>query len=159
MFRTVEWARFRAQSVWSPSNEWSGVAAVPTSGVAENVLDALLPDDAHDAQPLRTSPNGASLIHRRRRRRRRADSCLPVVRRGSHAAVRRGDGVDALTGNRRLLTGDTVPTLGSGGVSLFAMQFAKLFGATVIATTSTEEKSCWAEGARRRYGDQLPAHP
>jgi NADPH:quinone reductase-like Zn-dependent oxidoreductase len=34
----------------------------------------------------------------------------------------------------------TVLTLGSGGVSLFALQFAKLFGARVIATTSSKEK-------------------
>jgi NADPH:quinone reductase-like Zn-dependent oxidoreductase len=33
-----------------------------------------------------------------------------------------------------------VLTLGSGGVSLFALQFAKLFGARVIATTSSKEK-------------------
>ena len=32
-------------------------------------------------------------------------------------------------------------TLGSGGVSLFALQFAKLFGAYVVATTSTDEKA------------------
>jgi NADPH:quinone reductase-like Zn-dependent oxidoreductase len=34
-----------------------------------------------------------------------------------------------------------VLTLGSGGVSLFALQFAKIFGARVIATTSSEEKA------------------
>jgi NADPH:quinone reductase-like Zn-dependent oxidoreductase len=48
---------------------------------------------------------------------------------------------NALTGTRPLRAGDTVLTLGSGGVSLFALQFAKLFGARVIATTSTEEKA------------------
>ncbi len=47
---------------------------------------------------------------------------------------------NALTGGRTLQAGDTVLTLGSGGVSLFALQFAKLFGARVIATTSSEEK-------------------
>lgn len=36
--------------------------------------------------------------------------------------------------------GDTVLTLGTGGVSLFALQFAKLAGARVIATSSSEEK-------------------
>jgi len=34
-----------------------------------------------------------------------------------------------------------VLTRGSGGVSLFALQFAKLFGAFVIATTSSSEKA------------------
>ncbi len=36
--------------------------------------------------------------------------------------------------------GDTVLTLGSGGVSLFALQFAKAAGAYVIATSSSEDK-------------------
>jgi len=39
-----------------------------------------------------------------------------------------------------LKPGDTVLTLGSGGVSLFALQFAKLAGARVIATSSDDEK-------------------
>ncbi len=37
--------------------------------------------------------------------------------------------------------GERVVTLGTGGVSLFALQFAKLAGATVIATTSSAEKA------------------
>jgi NADPH:quinone reductase-like Zn-dependent oxidoreductase len=49
---------------------------------------------------------------------------------------------NALTGAARpLQTGDTVLTLGSGGVSLFALQIAKAAGARVIATTSSDEKS------------------
>jgi NADPH:quinone reductase-like Zn-dependent oxidoreductase len=48
---------------------------------------------------------------------------------------------NALTGSRPLQAGDTVLTLGSGGVSLFALQIAKLFGARVIVTTSSEEKA------------------
>ena len=36
--------------------------------------------------------------------------------------------------------GDTVPTLGTGGLSLFALQFAKAAGARVIAASSSEEK-------------------
>jgi NADPH:quinone reductase-like Zn-dependent oxidoreductase len=48
---------------------------------------------------------------------------------------------NALTGARRLQAGDTILTLGSGGVSLFALQFAKAFGARVIATTSSDEKA------------------
>src|SRR5262249_48799703 len=47
---------------------------------------------------------------------------------------------NALTGARKLQAGDTVLTLGSGGVSLFALQFGKLFGARVIVTTSSEDK-------------------
>jgi NADPH:quinone reductase-like Zn-dependent oxidoreductase len=47
----------------------------------------------------------------------------------------------ALTGHRRVTAGDAVLTLGSGGVSVFALQFARLLGARVIATTSTEAKA------------------
>jgi NADPH:quinone reductase-like Zn-dependent oxidoreductase len=36
--------------------------------------------------------------------------------------------------------GETVLTLGTGGVSIFALQFAKLAGARVIATSSSDEK-------------------
>src|SRR5262245_26431015 len=48
---------------------------------------------------------------------------------------------NALTGGRRLQAGDTALTLGSGGVSLFALQLAKVMGARVIATTSSDEKA------------------
>src|SRR6266404_4796399 len=47
----------------------------------------------------------------------------------------------ALTGHRRVTAGDTVLTQGSGGVSVFALQLARVLGARVIATTSTEEKA------------------
>ena len=47
----------------------------------------------------------------------------------------------APTGHRRVTAGDTVLTLGSGGVSVFALQFARVLGARVIATTSTAEKA------------------
>jgi NADPH:quinone reductase-like Zn-dependent oxidoreductase len=47
----------------------------------------------------------------------------------------------AVTGASPVIAGNTVLVLGSGGVSIFALQFAKLFGARVIATTSTAEKA------------------
>jgi NADPH:quinone reductase-like Zn-dependent oxidoreductase len=40
-----------------------------------------------------------------------------------------------------LKPGDVVLTQGTGGVSMFAVQFAAAAGATVIATTSSEEKA------------------
>lgn len=46
-----------------------------------------------------------------------------------------------LTDQRPLMPGDTVLTLGSGGVSVFAIQLARLFGARVIATTSSDAKA------------------
>jgi NADPH:quinone reductase-like Zn-dependent oxidoreductase len=45
-----------------------------------------------------------------------------------------------LTGGRGLKPGETVLTLGTGGVSLFALQFAKHIGARVIATTGQQRK-------------------
>ncbi|KAL2172248.1 hypothetical protein VTG60DRAFT_6626 [Thermothelomyces hinnuleus] len=48
---------------------------------------------------------------------------------------------NALYGLRRLQKGETVLVQGTGGVSLFALQFAKAAGATVIATTSSAEKA------------------
>src|SRR5947208_288926 len=47
-----------------------------------------------------------------------------------HALITEGD----------VKPGDTVLTLGSGGVSLFALQFATIAGARVIATSSSDEK-------------------
>jgi NADPH:quinone reductase-like Zn-dependent oxidoreductase len=47
----------------------------------------------------------------------------------------------ALTDGRPPVPGDTLLTLGSGGVSLFALQFAKLYGLRVIATTSSDQKA------------------
>ena len=46
----------------------------------------------------------------------------------------------ALITEGELKPGDTVVTLGSGGVSLFSLQFAKLAGARVISTSSSDEK-------------------
>jgi NADPH:quinone reductase-like Zn-dependent oxidoreductase len=40
----------------------------------------------------------------------------------------------------RLKAGETVLTLGTGGVSVFAVQFARMHGARVIATSSSDEK-------------------
>ncbi len=40
----------------------------------------------------------------------------------------------------RIQAGDTILTLGTGGVSLFALQFAKLHGANVIITSSSDDK-------------------
>lgn len=47
---------------------------------------------------------------------------------------------NALYGLKPVKKGDYVLVQGTGGVSLFALQFAKAAGATVIATSSTAEK-------------------
>lgn len=50
-------------------------------------------------------------------------------------------GVTAWSAVKDLQPGQTVVTLGAGGVSLFAIQFAKAMGARVIATTSSSAKA------------------
>jgi NADPH:quinone reductase-like Zn-dependent oxidoreductase len=46
----------------------------------------------------------------------------------------------ALVNDGPLKAGETVLTLGTGGVSIFALQFAKMMGAWTIVTSSSDEK-------------------
>ena len=46
----------------------------------------------------------------------------------------------ALVPHGPLMAGETVLVQGTGGVSIFALQFAKMMGAKVIATSSSDEK-------------------
>lgn len=46
----------------------------------------------------------------------------------------------ALVVDGGLKAGDVVLVLGTGGVSIFALQYAKMMGATVVATSSSDEK-------------------
>jgi len=55
--------------------------------------------------------------------------------------------------------GDVVVTLGTGGVSLFAMQLAKARGATVIATTSSNAKVDTARKAGADHVINYREHP
>ena len=47
---------------------------------------------------------------------------------------------NALSVSGKLTAGETVLTQGTGGVSIFAVQFARVFGAKIIATSSSDEK-------------------
>jgi NADPH:quinone reductase-like Zn-dependent oxidoreductase len=47
---------------------------------------------------------------------------------------------NALVADGKISAGDTILTLGTGGVSIFALQFARLNGARVIITSSSDEK-------------------
>jgi NADPH:quinone reductase-like Zn-dependent oxidoreductase len=58
----------------------------------------------------------------------------------------------ALIENGSLKPGETVLLLGTGGVSIFALQFAKLSGARVIITSSRDEK---LERARQLGADEI----
>ena len=77
---------------------------------------------------------------------------------------------------RKLMPGDWVLTQGTGGVSIFALQFAKAAGAKVISTTSSAEKGdrlkqlgadhvlnykedeSWGETAKKLTGDKGVQH-
>jgi NADPH:quinone reductase-like Zn-dependent oxidoreductase len=61
----------------------------------------------------------------------RAAATLPCAALTAWAAVAKFGGARA---------GRTVLVQGTGGVSIFALQFAKLLGATVVATSSSEER-------------------
>ncbi len=47
---------------------------------------------------------------------------------------------NAIVENGRVRAGETVVTIGTGGVSVFAMQWAKMKGARVIVTSSSDDK-------------------
>lgn len=53
---------------------------------------------------------------------------------------------NAIAEGPRLREGDTAVVLGTGGVALFALQFAQLFGAKVIVTSSSDAKLARARG-------------
>ncbi|ABC83293.1 zinc-dependent alcohol dehydrogenase family protein [Anaeromyxobacter dehalogenans] len=83
---------------------------------------------------------------------------------------------NALTGGRPLSAGETVLTLGSGGVSLLALQLARSAGARTLVTTSGAARAArlsalgadevidreatpdWAAEVRRRTGDAGADH-
>jgi len=55
--------------------------------------------------------------------------------------------------------GDVVVTQGTGGVSLFVLQFAKLAGAGVIITSSSDEKLERTKALGADYGINYRSHP
>ncbi|GAB4359306.1 MAG: NAD(P)-dependent alcohol dehydrogenase [Immundisolibacter sp.] len=55
--------------------------------------------------------------------------------------------------------GDTVLALGTGGVSLFALQFAKAAGANVIITSSSDEKLARAKTLGANHGVNYASEP
>ena len=59
---------------------------------------------------------------------------------------------NALVVSGKIKAGDTVLTLGTGGVSTFAVQIAKYFGARVISTSSSDEK---LEQVRQLGADEM----
>ncbi|OBX38061.1 alcohol dehydrogenase [Halomonas elongata] len=58
-----------------------------------------------------------------------------------------------------LKAGDSVLVLGTGGVSIFALQFAKAMGATVIATSSSDDKLARLESLGADHTINYRTHP
>jgi NADPH:quinone reductase-like Zn-dependent oxidoreductase len=65
----------------------------------------------------------------------------------------------ALVSEGQIKAGDTVLVQGTGGVSLFALQFARLAGARVIVTSSSDEKLERAKGLGASDGINYKTHP
>lgn len=65
----------------------------------------------------------------------------------------------ALVDSGRVKAGDSVLVLGTGGVSIFALQFARLHGASVIATSSSDAKLERAAQLGAGHGINYKTHP
>jgi len=65
----------------------------------------------------------------------------------------------ALVEHGRLIAGQTVLVQGTGGVSIFALQLAKLMGAQVIATSSSDEKLTRAKQLGASHGINYKTTP
>jgi NADPH:quinone reductase-like Zn-dependent oxidoreductase len=66
---------------------------------------------------------------------------------------------NALFYGRPLRPGDTVVTLGTGGVSIFTLQLAKLSGARVIITSSSDSKLARAQELGADHGINYKSEP
>lgn len=66
---------------------------------------------------------------------------------------------NALYAGRPLRAGETVLVLGTGGVSMFALQFARAAGARVIATSSSDSKLAQAAALGASDGVNYRQHP
>ena len=65
----------------------------------------------------------------------------------------------ALVVDGPLKAGETVLALGTGGVSIFALQFAKMMGASVIVTSSSDEKLAHARSLGADHTINYKQHP
>jgi len=66
---------------------------------------------------------------------------------------------NALFGERKLAAGEWALALGTGGVSIFALQLAKLAGARVIITSSSDEKLARAKALGADHGVNYARNP
>ena len=66
---------------------------------------------------------------------------------------------NAVATDGRIAAGDTVVVLGTGGVSIFALQFAQMLGASVIVTSSSDQKLARARQLGANAGINYKATP
>ena len=66
---------------------------------------------------------------------------------------------NALMYGRTVRAGETVVTLGTGGVSIFTLQLAKVAGARVIITSSSDDKLARAKSLGADHGVNYKRHP
>src|SRR5262249_33468079 len=107
-----------AQTWWSgPFREahWTGTLGRPRAGVMQQVM--VLSHEGMVRAPRHLDAVQAAAL-----------PCAAVT--AWHAVVAQG----------RVKAGDVVLVQGTGGVSLFALQFAKMHGARVLATSSSDAK-------------------
>jgi NADPH:quinone reductase-like Zn-dependent oxidoreductase len=65
----------------------------------------------------------------------------------------------ALAEHARIVAGESVLVQGTGGVSIFALQLARLMGAQVIATSSSEAKLARAKSLGAAHGINYKSNP
>jgi NADPH:quinone reductase-like Zn-dependent oxidoreductase len=65
----------------------------------------------------------------------------------------------ALVEHARIVAGQTVLVQGTGGVSIFALQFARLMGAQVVVTSSSDEKLARAKQLGATHGVNYKTNP
>jgi NADPH:quinone reductase-like Zn-dependent oxidoreductase len=88
--------------------------------------------------------------------------CVPAHLTDEEAATLPCAGVtawNALSCFRDITPGDSVVVLGTGGVSIFALQFAQLRGAHVIITSSSDQKLARARALGAHAGIDYKAKP
>jgi NADPH:quinone reductase-like Zn-dependent oxidoreductase len=66
---------------------------------------------------------------------------------------------NALVEHGKTIAGETILVQGTGGVSMFALQLAKLMGCTVIATSSSDEKLARAKKLGAAHGINYKTTP
>jgi NADPH:quinone reductase-like Zn-dependent oxidoreductase len=145
--------RIRTADGRVPMSDGAGVVEAVGEGVTEftvgdQVISRFFPE-WHDGPPtvgdFSTVPGDGVDGYAREAAVRPATSFTRAPRSLSHAeaATLPTAGLTAwraLVVDGGLKAGDVVLALGTGGVSIFALQIAKMMGATVIATSSSDEK-------------------